>query len=82
MDAALFSKSKRKYRLNSTQNLRKTASSLLPFVCIPAAAIANRFLLRTYDSYDIPDMETISTSREAARRSTPIRAQILGNFYK
>ena len=45
----------------------QTAGYLRVHFC-PASA--NRFPLRTYDSYDIPDMETTSTSREAARRST------------
>jgi len=57
-------------------SIRKHRKQLVTSMCLSAPASANRFPLRTYDSYDIPDMETISTSREAARRSTSIRAQI------
>ena len=67
MDAALFSKSKRKSRLNSAQNLRKHRKQLVTSMCISGPARANRFPLRTYDSYDIPIIFITACPDEGSR---------------
>ena len=75
MDAALFSKEKEiPIKFGSKPPQTPQTAGYLRVRFYPSSA--NRFPLRTYDSYDIPHMETTSTSREAARRSTRIRAQI------
>ena len=67
MDAALFSRSRRKYRLNSAQNLRKHRKQLVTFMCISAPASANRFPRRTYASYDIPIIFITACPNEGSR---------------